>query len=281
MDTSNSDVAAIMAVYDQVDPDHLDQALGGLCDQTLRPKEVIVAEDGALTRQLYDVLEKYASPMLPLRRIALPAKSGSGPARQAALMSTDCALVAIADADDISLSRRFARQREALEAGSFDVVGAAMLEFSDCWPGESIRLLPETHDQILRRAAFNNPVNHPTMFIRRQAAVAVGGYRDLPFLEDYDLVARMLAAGARAHNLAEPLVRFRVGDLTLDRRSSRAARRAELALQRNLHSYGLVTRRRMVANLAVRNGYRKLPRPMQRWAHQRLLSSPLPEGATK
>ena len=62
---------------------------------------------------------------------------------------------------------------------------------------------------------MNNPIGHPSLVVRRESAVAVGGYTDLPGNEDYDLVARMLAHGQRAGNVEEPLVDFRMGSSVL------------------------------------------------------------------
>ena len=54
------------------------------------------------------------------------------------------------------------------------------------------------------------------------AVLAAGGYGDLPLMEDYALFARMLAGGARAVNVAEPLVFYRVGAKAFKRRGGPA-----------------------------------------------------------
>ena len=58
---------------------------------------------------------------------------------------------------------------------------------------------------------FRDPFNHPTVVYRRSAVQAAGGYTDMALMEDYLLFARMVDAGARPANLAEPLVCYRVG----------------------------------------------------------------------
>ena len=58
---------------------------------------------------------------------------------------------------------------------------------------------------------------------------AVGGYTDFALMEDYLLWAKMIVAGARVANVAEPLVRYRVGAGAYARRGGLAQLRAELA----------------------------------------------------
>ena len=140
-----------------------------------------------------------------------------------------------------------------------------------------LRTNPETHDAIARRMRFNNPINHPTSIYRRELAVAVGGYPQMRYMQDYDLFARMLAAGGRMINLPEPLVLFRAGDALLRRRSARGYLVLERELQRNLRSYGLVGRGRAALNLAVRGAFRVLPRWGLSRAYARFLSTPTPE----
>ena len=77
-------------------------------------------------------------------------------------------------------------------------------------------------------------------------------------MEDYDLYARLLADGARFHNLPEPLTYFRTSASQFERRTQ-GMWRAERQMQRNLVSYGLISRPRAVFNLVARTAYRLLP----------------------
>ena len=149
------------------------------------------------------------------------------------------------DADDLLLPHRFETQLAALEETGADLCGAAMWEF-DHDPEQPTRLRtnPASHEAIARRMRFNNPINHPTAMYRRELALRVGGYPTMRFMQDYDLMARMLAGGARMMNLPEPLVLFRAGDACCDAARPAATWLSSVELQRNLRSYGLVGRGR-------------------------------------
>jgi hypothetical protein len=182
-------------------------------------------------------------------------------ANGAGLRAASSTWIAKVDADDLSLPHRFETQLAALAETGADLCGAAMWEFDDD-PERPTRLRtnPVTHEAIARRMRFNNPINHPTAMYRRELALQVGGYPAMRFMQDYDLMARLLAGGARMTNLEEPLVLFRAGDGMLRRRSARGYLSLERQLQRNLRSYGLVGRGRAALNLTIRGAFRVLPR---------------------
>jgi glycosyltransferase involved in cell wall biosynthesis len=268
--TDDDRVDTVTAVYAAVSPDHLAEALQSLVDQTLRPAQCVVVADGPLTPELDAVLARFAT-SLPLTVVRLGSHVGSGPAKQAGLEASTSAYVAIADADDISLPGRLEQQVGLLRRTHADLVGAAMEEF-DTDTGETwgVRAFPVSHDEIVRLLRRVNPLNHPTVCLRRSTALAVGGYADLPYLEDYDLWARMVSRGARVGNCAEPLVRFRGGSASLARRRATGVTGSEWRLQRRLVSYGIVSWPRAVWNFATRTAFRLLPRRLMRGAYRRL-----------
>lgn len=274
------DLSVVMPVYHGVDPTHLQRALDSIYAQTLPAAEVVVVEDGPLLPAQTVVLDGFSGREPPLRRVALPENRGAAKANQAGVIAARSPWIAKMDADDVSLPHRFATQVEALREGGYDVLGAAMYEFDgDESNVVGVRRLPTEHADMARYFRFNNAVNHPTVVYRRNLALRVGGYDQPRFMQDYDLFARMLVAGAVMHNLPEPLVLFRADGSMFGRRRKAAMFRCELTLQRNLHRYGLVGGPRMAANLAVRSTFRLLPPRLMRRAYVRLFHAAGPAGA--
>jgi hypothetical protein len=152
-----------------------------------------------------------------------------------------------------------------------DIVGAGLLEFvedTDQIVGQ--RTPPTDPAQIQRYARMHDPFNHPTVVYRRSAVLAAGGYGDLPLMEDYALFARMLAGGARAVNVAEPLVFYRVGAQAFKRRGGAALFRSELRLQREFRRRRFTSTTEFVRNVLVRGGYRLIP-----WRFRRAVYRPI------
>ncbi|GAB3768005.1 glycosyltransferase involved in cell wall biosynthesis [Nocardioides ginsengisegetis] len=271
-------ISALIPVHAGVAVEHWEAALDSLIAQSMPADEVVVVEDGPVSRAHRVALDVRAD-RLPLVRIALPVNRGAGVANQAGLLAASGTWVAKVDSDDVSLPHRFEQQVRALESTGSDVCGTAMLEFVDD-PHHPIALRPAplSHAQIARRMRVNNPINHPSSIFRREDALAAGGYPDLRYMQDYDLFARMLRRGARMMNLAEPLVLFRAGAAMRGRRSASDFTRLEWDLQHRLRDYGIIGTPRMVANLCLRLAFRRLPEPVMREAYARLLSKPVRSG---
>ncbi|QWC84037.1 glycosyltransferase [Nocardioidaceae bacterium] len=256
-------------------PDFLREAFrSAVVDQTRRPAEVVLVEDGPVTPELEEALtELVAQSPVPVRRLRLPANGGLGPALDAGLAACRHDVVARMDTDDLCVPDRFERQLPLIEAGA-DIVGAGLVEFGETPEDVVGRRTPPTDPAEIRRVIrFRDPFNHPTVVYRRAAVLAAGGYTDMPLMEDYLLFTRMVEAGAEPANLAEPLVLYRVGAGAYARRGGGALLRSELALQRRFRRLGLTSRRQYARNVLVRGGYRLVPESVRRAAYRRLLAN--------
>lgn len=211
--------AVLMSCYAKDHPEWLSLALESMAAQTLRPTEVVLVFDGPLTDGLVAAVDAFdaAHPGL-LVRVPLERNVGLGPALNAGLARCSCDVVARMDADDFSRPARLERQLAKLAEG-YDMVGCNATEFSgDVDSPNSERVMPETHDEIVRFAKRRAPFVHPAFVVRRSSLEAVGGYRSVPYAEDFDLFIRLLRAGSRGYNLQEPLVAVRVDDDVYRRR---------------------------------------------------------------
>ena len=211
--------AVLMSCYAKDRPEWLSLALESMAGQTLRPTEVVLVFDGPLTEGLVAAVDAFdaAHPGL-LVRVPLERNVGLGPALNAGLARCSCDVVARMDADDFSRPARLERQLAKLAEG-YAMVGCNATEFSgDIDSPNSERVMPETHDEIIRFAKRRAPFVHPAFVVRRSSLEAVGGYRSVPYAEDFDLFIRLLRAGFRGYNLQEPLVAVRVDDDVYRRR---------------------------------------------------------------
>jgi glycosyltransferase involved in cell wall biosynthesis len=261
----------LLPVYDGGQPDHLRQAWrSAVDDQTVRPDQVIVVQDGPVRAELARCLEELAaSSPVRVTFVPLPQQVGLGPALDKGLAASEHDVVARMDADDVAMPRRFEVELPLMKDA--DIVGAGLLEFvGDTGNVVGQRVPPTGAAQILRYARMHDPFNHPTVVYRRSAVQAAGGYGDLPFMEDYALFARMLHNGARAVNVPEPLMFYRVGAKSFKRRGGAGLLRSELRLQREFLRQRFVSPAEYVRNVVVRGGYRLIP-----WWFRRALYRPL------
>ena len=255
-------------------PDFLTDAFRSSVDaQTRRPDQVVIVRDGPVPAALSErIAELAAASPVPVDVVELEHNVGLGPALDAGLAACRHDVVARMDADDISLPHRFAVQLPIIESG-VDVVGSGLLEFGDD-PDDVVgaRTVPTDPTEIVRRARFATPFNHPTVVYRRPLVIGVGGYGDFAKMEDYLLWAKLILADARVANVAEPLVKYRVGAGAYARRGGLALLRAEVALQGRFRALGFTTRAQYVRNLVVRGGYRLVPEGLRRSAYRRVIA---------
>lgn len=242
-------------------------------EQTRQPDQVVVVRDGPVSDEVARCLDELVRTS-PVKTdlVTLEENVGLGPALDAGLAHCTYDVVARMDADDMSLPHRFDVQLPVIESG-VDIVGSALLEFGDD-PADVVgrRTPPLEPDQIVRYSRFHDPFNHPTVVYRASAVRAVGGYQDLPLMEDYLLFAKMIANGARVANIAEPLVCYRVGAGAYARRGGVGLLRSEIRLQRRFRELGFTTRAQFVRNVLVRGGYRLVPEAARRTAYQRFIA---------
>ncbi|MGR0220183.1 glycosyltransferase [Agromyces sp. ZXT2-6] len=264
----------LMAVYRGDHPVHFAKAFASSVEaQTRRPAQVVLVQDGPVSPGLEGAIETaIAQSPVPVLHHRITDNVGLARALDEGLSRCDHDIVARMDADDISLPERFAAQVPLIEGG-LDLVGTGMLEFLDDDGSIVGRRVPRTaQGEIERFARFHDPFSHPTVVYRRSAVERAGGYQPLGLMEDYWLFARMIHAGARVGNVAEPLVMYRVGAGAYARRGGRAQWSSEMRLQRALRRIGFTSRFEYLRNVVVRGTYRFVPEPVRRRAYRKLIA---------
>lgn len=262
--------SVLLPVYAGDNPELFRRALASVTDQqTRKPAEVLVVRDGEVPAEIEaSLLAAEARADGLVRVLRLPRSVGLAGALDAGLHECRYEIVARMDADDISLPQRFKVQIPYLEAG-YDIVGSAIEEIGndDALP---LAYRPVVTDQaaLAANSGFRSPFHHPSVVYRKRAVLAVGGYGDLLKIEDFWLWLRMLRNGAKAANVAEPLVRYRVSEGAYRRRGGLGLLAAEFRLQARLLKSGYISPMQWLRNVLVRCGYRLIPTGIRRTGYR-------------
>lgn len=206
--------------------EHLPEAIASIEEQSFADFEVVAVDDGS-TDSTYEILSAWAS--RDVRVHVLEAEpTGIVGALERARADAKGGYLARMDADDISEPNRFQAQFDLLEARQdLAIVGCGVEYF----PRDSVRdgalryeawmNTPITPHDIEREIFVECPLAHPAFFMRASAVAEVGGYRDLGWPEDYDLVLRLWRAGGGLGKVPELLLRWREGPNRLSRTDPR------------------------------------------------------------
>ncbi len=204
-------------------------AVQSILDQSLTALELIVVDDHSRDGALHGLGS--ADPRLT---VLVNAGRGIVAALNTAVAAARAPLLARMDADDIALSGRLALQREFLHrhADVGIVAGEVEIFTGEGWPAEGYRQYQQwvnalrTPAAIAREIFIESPLPHPTVMMHREVFEALGGYREVPWSEDYDLWLRAFERGVRMAKPAGVVLRWRdsAGRLSrVDERCSAAA----------------------------------------------------------
>ncbi|WP_180182874.1 glycosyltransferase [Acinetobacter sp. YH01020] len=206
--------SVLISIYYKEKPEHFNACMKSIWDQqTLKPTEIVLVEDGPLTTELYESIAVWSERLQQtLRIIKLQDNVGTGKAKNIGLQNCQYEIVSIVDTDDISVSDRFEKQIKCFEADSeLVILGGQITEFVDDITSPSgMRIVPLDNPALRQYAKKQSPFNNMTISYRKSKIMEVGGYQHHLWMEDYNLFLRVIAKGYKIQNLPDVLVYARI-----------------------------------------------------------------------
>lgn len=260
-----------MCVYGKDDPANFRVAVESVLCQTAKPDEIVLVVDGPVPSALGSVISEYEG-RSDFSVIYLPKNMGHGVARDTGLKRCSNDLVALMDADDISVPDRFEQQLKLFrEQPHLSVVGGNIAEFI----GEKsnvigLRRVPMADPEIKLEMKRRCPINQVTAMFKRRAIDSVGGYIDWYCEEDYYLWLRLMLNGHSFGNVDRVLVNVRIGEDMYGRRGGWKYFRSEARLQRFMLENQVIPISTYLVNVAKRALVQVLmPNGMRGWAFRK------------
>lgn len=239
-------ISVLMSVYRSERPEHLDESLKSIwTDQTVKPDEIILIEDGPLGDGLEQTIGKWKE-AVGNRMIIHKNETNLGLTKSLniGLQLTSSEYIARMDSDDISDPRRFERQAAYLDRHpDVAIVGGSMQEFNSSNPKLNIRHYPADNDGVMDTIYKASPLAHPTVMMRRE--MFENGLRyDERYRTSQDIALWFdaICAGYKIGNIDDITLYFRRDD-EMFRRRSRAKAWNEFRIYMNgiRRVYGLLT----------------------------------------
>jgi glycosyltransferase involved in cell wall biosynthesis len=209
----STQISVLMPAY-QPNPAWLRATINSLNAQTYPLWQLVLSLDGDDPATLdaahvaRDTLAK-GHPLIVVRG----ERSGITGALNRGLAACNTPYTARLDADDLCRPSRLEQQWQLLEDDDTLVACGMQIQGIDTNGNPLSKRLhryPTTATTtVLVGAIFNTPIAHPVLMVRTDQAQRLGGYRPLPCMEDYDLMARLCRLGGLT-NLADIGLDYRV-----------------------------------------------------------------------
>ena len=266
--------SVLISIYKKERPEYLRLALDSIVNQTVKPDEIVLVEDGPLTLPLYVVIDEYETNYPGLFNVVINKENlGLGLALNEGLKVCKNELIARMDTDDISKPDRCEKQLTRFEEKpELSIVGSHIDEFSGTKENViSQRKVPLSTEAIYAYAKRRSAFNHPAVMYRKSSVLANGGYSDLKRNQDVDLFGRMLFSGCKAENIDESLLWFRSSDELAARRKSWENTWSYIATIQKFWRKGYSSFWDYLAVAIAQTGMYLMPVKLQGWLYRRFL----------
>ena len=275
MNRDDMNFSVLMPVYYKEKAEYFSVALDSVLNQTLKPNEILIIEDGKLGEDLEKIIvnAEQHNPEL-IRVIRLEKNIGIGYVRTLGIKECKNEYVAFMDSDDIAVPERFEKQMKFLKDNAdIDMVGSWVTEF-DGEPDNiySKRVLPTKPNDVYKFAKFRMPVNNNTIIFKKSPVIEVGSYQIATGFEDYEVCGKLLNKGYKIANIPEFLVNMRAGHGMMNRRKGfEYFIKYEYACMKLFYDIGFINFWEFTRNIALKLPLRIMPDWMRNLIYKKFL----------
>lgn len=263
---SRLEFSVLLSVYVKENPKFLEQALQSVVEQSVLPNEIVIVKDGPLTNELDYVVHDFveSNRKVNVKVVELYENIGLGGALNIGLEKCKYDWVARMDSDDISKFDRFELMlHEIRSSENISVIGSYIDEFKGNPENVvQVRKVRLENSEIVNDVSTRNPMNHVSVFFKKDDVLSVGSYDSVLFFEDYHLWTKMMLKNMSFKNIPISTVSVRIGDDMIGRRQGVHYANLEFNFQRYLLRISLITKGKFVRNIFLRVSVRLLPKFM-------------------
>ena len=231
-------LSIIMSTYNET-IEEIKLAIESVLNQSYSEFEFIIVCDNPENYELINIIQKYTES--DNRIIFLKNKKNIGLALSLnrAARHAEGKFLARMDADDISYLHRFEKQMNCILRYNYDLV-CSLYDIID----ENNKIIFSKQNSIPDKfigtiLPLKNIIHHPTVIMRKEAFEKVGGYRNFPCSQDYDLWLRMCYNGTKIHIMDDVLLQYRIRDTSISNRK-KYQQLCTLSYIRKLYSQRLI-----------------------------------------
>ena len=202
-------LSVIISIYNE-SLKEISQSIGSILDQSYTDFEVIVVIDNPQRIDALDFLIGIEKTDPRIQHIVNSKNIGLAMSMNKAARSSKGEYLVRMDSDDICEQERFEIQFQAMRESNADVVCSDYQYIDETGNILQIHHYVPSDYELVKNLPFDNAIHHPTVMMKKEAFDRVGGYRDFPCSQDYDLWLRMLDNGCTFKIIPQKLLRYRI-----------------------------------------------------------------------
>jgi len=218
-----SSIAVLMSVYKKETGVRLDRCMRSIwTEQTIKPDQIILVEDGPLTDELYSVINFWKNELHDVLVVLKNSENvGLTKSLNKGLSAVKTELIARMDTDDQSTPLRFEVQEKFMrEHPEIDVLGGAYNIMDDKGVIQYAKYFKHSHDEMMKQICWRCPLSHPTVMMRSSMFKEKGLKYDERFRNSQDIALWVDAvlAGCKFANTDDVVLNFTEDDDVYKRR---------------------------------------------------------------
>ncbi|MFK7767897.1 MAG: glycosyltransferase family 2 protein [Mariniblastus sp.] len=197
-------ISVLMTVFNGMP--YLKDSIQSVLNQSHTDFQFVIVDDGS-TDATVAYLDSLNDPRVTICR---QSNQGTAAAANQGLKLIDTDFVARMDADDVAMPDRLEKQLAfMLNHPAVGIVGSQVAPIGESGVGKSLNL-PQTHESIFETMmAGRHGLAHSSIMIRTSVLKQLGGYWQLPLIDDWDMMLRM-GENSELANLPDVLLNYRV-----------------------------------------------------------------------
>lgn len=224
-------VTVSMAVYNGAA--YLNAAIESILNQTFNDLELLIVNDGS-TDATKSIINSYSDPRI--RLIDNDRNRGIAYSRNRGWKEAMGDFVAVLDCDDIAMKDRIELQyAHLIEYPALAMTGGhAEVINSNGQPTGDYYIMPTNSGEVCIELLFRNVFVNSTAMFRKEALIAVGGYKNIGICDDYELAFK-LNERYPVDNIDRVLVQYRLHEHNISSEKEALMREGEEHMVKYMH----------------------------------------------
>lgn len=202
-------LSILMSAYNETE-NQITEAINSILEQEFKDFDFLIVNDNPNREDLKKILNNFKLKDERIKIINNSKNLGLAMSLNKAAAVSNASILARMDADDVSEPDRLKEQIKVLRSGNYDLIFSdfSYIDENSKYIARDTNYWPE--EQIYKYLPIKSIIHHPTVMMTANIFNKVGGYRDFPCSQDYDLWLRMLQSGCRFYMMNRKLLRYRI-----------------------------------------------------------------------